>query len=548
MTKQGILDAAKHLSIKENVSIQVLDRLTGQVVQEHTGHNQATNSLLFGIAHHLIGDFVPNERHGLNPGFSMLSNYVPRYISLGTMGLINQEQDSRGLPAGIGDNIIGASDDPTYRRLLEEVEEAEAELAAAEEALKNECPYYPATEACKTCQECSTRINDKKQAREDAKQAYADALDALMTYSEESRFVDYMKHTPGYSADGYNKDSSKNNNRKYFGLGYPYTSYYVTAHYKAETTNHEADKVTYRGILYKCNADTPVPAGQFNPEYWEALPDSEQPFDGKTINMELISNVYPRMDISYRDVVPEGKSELRDTIDIVYSAMISTGALAQFREEGKDYVFITEAGLWSKRTWSDTNENGLLAGYRIVPPNKENWDMTVPENRKILKENILKVGTNQVVQVVWKIQIGSVSDLVNKVVYPHNDNIYYAISTPSTEYANPLNQLLSEKIANKSEPVAFEKSKFKRGVQVPYSIFATQEPLYLEFTMDENKQIIYWWSPTGEVRYSDLYVDDMFDGLNITTADLTGWYEYVRYMELEDGGRLLLEDDGFLLL
>ena len=33
MTKQGILDAAKHLSIQQNVSIQVLDRKTGQVVQ-----------------------------------------------------------------------------------------------------------------------------------------------------------------------------------------------------------------------------------------------------------------------------------------------------------------------------------------------------------------------------------------------------------------------------------------------------------------------------------------------------------------------------------
>ena len=61
---------------------------------------------------------MPNEKHGLNPGFSMLSNYVPRYISLGTMGLINQEQDSYGLPAGIGDSFAGSYDDPKYLRLL----------------------------------------------------------------------------------------------------------------------------------------------------------------------------------------------------------------------------------------------------------------------------------------------------------------------------------------------------------------------------------------------------------------------------------------------
>ena len=102
---QNISEIAKKLDIKQNVSIQVLDRITGDVVQEVSGHNAATNSLLYGVAHHLIGDFMPNERHGLNPGYSMLSNYVPRYISLGTMGLLNQEQDSEGLPAGIGDEI-----------------------------------------------------------------------------------------------------------------------------------------------------------------------------------------------------------------------------------------------------------------------------------------------------------------------------------------------------------------------------------------------------------------------------------------------------------
>ena len=180
MTKSTIDKIAKKLNIKQNVSIQVLDRLTGEVIQEVSSHNDATNSLLYGIAHHLIGDFLPNERHGLNPGYSMLSNYVPRYISLGTMGLINQNQDSNGLPAGIGDSIPSSSD-PEYLALLQAVEEAEAVLGEAEEALKDECPYYPATEACKSCQVCSDRIASKKRARDIAQEVYDEAVDALMS-------------------------------------------------------------------------------------------------------------------------------------------------------------------------------------------------------------------------------------------------------------------------------------------------------------------------------------------------------------------------------
>ena len=517
MTKQGILDAAKHLSIQQNVSIQVLDRKTGQVVQEHTGHNQATNSLLFGIAHHLIGDFMPNEKHGLNPGFSMLSNYVPRYISLGTMGLINQEQDSYGLPAGIGDSFAGSYDDPKYLRLLRAFQQAEADLADAEEALKNECPYYPATDACASCQECSTRIETKRQARDDAKTAYANALDALTEYSEEARFVDYRKHTPGYGADGYNLED--NHDRKYPGLGYAYTSYEVTLSYRAASLHTSADVVTYKGTLYKCIADTPVPAGQFDPSYWEAYPDDAQPFSGKTINMELISNVYPRMDISYRDVVPEGESEIPNTIDIVFSAMISTGALAQFREEGKDYVFITEVGLWSKRTWTNGDENGLLAGYRILPPSKDNWDMTVPENRKILKENILKVGINQVVQVIWKIQIGSIADFIeagdvpdvppkySDVAYIGLQPSYFSSDMAKLIYWHLFTDNLNDPYGQRcpSIPAAFRRSKIKRGNPVPPNISNIDEQLYLDFEMDDNNvtQTVWWWTQSGKMTLTN---------------------------------------------
>lgn len=271
----GILEIAKGLGMRHNVSIRVIDEPTGKVVSEHIGHNAATNTLLTGIGHFLLGE-------GIMQSGELLREWVPQYISLGTMGLGSQEEDENGLPADIG----GTSG------------------------------------------------------------------------SEEWRFDTYIHECPGYGSDGY--DTSLMNNRKYTGLG---------------------------------------------PDF------ANRPSEG-TIDCELISTSFPRAKITYRDIVPEYQSEYPKTIDVVFSAMISTGALAQFREEGKNYVFISEVGLWSRATWQGaTGENGLLAGYRICPPDQDNWDMSKPENRQILKENIIKVGTNQIAQVIWKIQLGGLEQL-----------------------------------------------------------------------------------------------------------------------------------------
>ena len=289
----SILEAGKNLGISHNLSINVLDQRTGKILHSHEGHNCATNSMLLGIAHYLSGDGV------LNQGYEMLKNYVPRYISLGTMGLFNQDEDASGLPEGIGDGE-GA---------------------------------------------------------------------------EEIRFAEYMRHVPGYGADGY--DPNENNGREYLGLG----------------------------------------------PTFENRPDPSH-----TVKCELISESFPRSLISYRDTLPESQSELPETIDVVFSTMISTGALKQFREDGKDYVFISEVGMWSRKTWVDSGDNGLLAAYRIVPPNISDWDMTVEANRQLLKRNILRVGVNQVVQVIWKIQIGSISQLAG-LPEEDGDNIYYPLDT-----------------------------------------------------------------------------------------------------------------------
>ena len=267
---------ARNLGIEYNVTFRVIDKATGRVVSEQIGHNQATNSMLLGIGHYLKGDGV------LNQGNDMLGQFVPRYISLGTMGLLNQNADSSGLPAGIG-------------------------------------------------------VTEQREGESDAD-------------FDLRRYTEYMEQVPGYGADGYN--ASQNNNREYFGLG-------------------------------------PVYSGS-----------------GDAVKCELISASAPRAMITYREVLPEAQSELPETVDIVFSAYVSTGALAQFRN-GKDYVYITEVGMWNDKKWRNSAGNGLIAAYRIIPPNSDNWDMTVPANRKILQENVLRVGKNQIVQVIWKIQLGS---------------------------------------------------------------------------------------------------------------------------------------------
>ena len=325
INSRNSLITAKQIPIEHNVSIRVLDARTGQVLQSHTGHNSATNSLLLGIGYYLNGEGV------LNQGSGMLSNYIPQYISLGTMGLHGQTADENGLPIDIGNAASGSS--------------------------------------------------------------------------EVEQYQDYMNKRPGFGADGY--DANANNGRSYFGLGLPYTDYVSTQFYAL------GDRVTNEGVLYECNSIDTV-TGQFDPTKWTVIQDLSS--DG----FEIFTPAFLRSKISYRNVVPEQYAETANTIDIVFSAMISTGALAQFRGDN-DYILITEAGLWSTPQYIKSGENGLLAGYRIVPPDESNWDMSADANRTILQNNILRVGRNQVVQVIWKMQL---SDSGLKTSFEEEDQIY----------------------------------------------------------------------------------------------------------------------------
>ncbi len=388
------MEASKRFQIKHNVTLRVIDKCTGKLISERKGHNAATNTLIEGVGHYLAGEGV------LRQGYAMLSDYIPKYISLGTMGLYNQDEDSQGLPINLcGKNYTGDS-----------------------------------------------------------------VVD----------FTNYMLERPGYGADGYS--SAYNNNRPYMGLGPAFTSYSTGKSY------YQGDVTYYKGKAYVAVEDMIVDPdnGYFNS--WDInkwrLADTQP-----TCN-ELISPTYPRQDISFRDVVPEYEAELPKTVDVIFSAMIPTGALDEFRDSSKDYIFITEAGLWAEKEYQsdDVGTNGLVAGYRLVPPNSKNWYMNpadVPtilalqylveqgitdptdvqieeaqeilaaQNRKILQEQILRVERDQVVQVVWKIQIGNLEiedvDMSSGDVEDKIEDLYRLVADAETR-TTQVQQLLESKV------------------------------------------------------------------------------------------------------
>ena len=482
MSETNPLDIIKRLDVKQNVTIRVIDEPTGKVVQEHVGHNAATNSLLTGIAHYLMGDGV------LNQGSDTLSMWVPQYISLGTMGLTSQSSETI---------IIGED----------------------EFIVPSDLGYTPV--------------------------APEDATDEEKELNAQLRFSEYLNQTPGFGADGY--DNNSNNNREWFGLGYPYTlkpdalkqNFYTWDGTEATFTLSDTPVTIISATLYPGGvvnqdiSDTSVERRVLSSElysvtdnhiHFDPYPDTTIPITSRlaiiytcesadAANCELIKakidnlgNIVPltlRSKITYRDLVPEIQSEVPNTLDVIYSAFVSVGALTEYRGNN-DYIYITEAGLWSKPNFNDSGDNGLLAGYRIMPSDDEvnilgaektltstgeatynlvddqnkplsiisidsitcngevipddnysfkmdigatvltfdpdhipdvgdtliivyrsgdvsgTWkDMTIKENREKVQQNIIRVGVNQVAQIIWKIQLGGLEQLGGlRYLYP----------------------------------------------------------------------------------------------------------------------------------
>ena len=390
-------EIGKNFAINHNVAFNVYDAITHKLKRHYEGHNSVTNSMLTGIGHYLIGDGT------LNQGWDMLRMWIPRYISLGTMGLRSQHCDEYGLPTDLGSIKYDEGETPNFE------------------------------EDCK----------------------------------------DYMSKIPGFGADGY--DANANHGREWFGLGpqfpdRPNNGWFEQEFFGLQDAGKtefplehkvytEGGDVTAPHVYISTDISAEPAELEFGTDYTfrdetdsghtysvlillsGALENDDilkiryfdnNPLITKSVDCELISPKFQRVPISYRTIIPEVDAEMPNTVDVVFSAMISTGALKQFRDYTtinddqivqNDYIFITEAGLWSSMEYKtrldlETNKyipsgGGLLAAYRIAPPNESNWDMTVESNRKLLQQSILRVGYNEVVQVVWKIQLGSISDFGN---------------------------------------------------------------------------------------------------------------------------------------
>lgn len=539
------LDIIKRLDVKQNVTIRVIDEPTGKVVQEHIGHNAATNSLLTGIAHYLMGDGV------LNQGSDTLSMWVPQYISLGTMGLTSQESETITVdgqqfivPKGIGYTPVAPEE------ATDEEKELNAQLRFTE--YLNQAPGfgadgydnnsnnnrewfglgYPYTlkpdnlrqnffDAGQTKYDLSSALldtvsvtvypggivnqdlHDTSVTRQvlsvndyDAGEDWHDVFTGdgeTLTYtlSRPSEGVFSVQHSAGHSTWLDIPFEYDHENNTVTLLELPPAGYYIDIHYYSTPILLLPNGASYTGriaIIYTVDSDDAA-----NCELIQAKLDSH-------------NNIVPlslRSKITYRDLIPEIQSEVPNTLDVIYSAMVSTGALKEYRGDD-DCVYITEAGLWSKSYYTDSGDNGLLAGYRIMPSDDEvnilgaektltatgqmvyelvddedkpldiisidsitcddelipsdcytfkmtidattltfdqdhipadgsnliivyrsgdvsgTWkDMTIPENRQKVQQSIIRIGVNQVAQIVWKIQLGGLEQLNGlRYLYP----------------------------------------------------------------------------------------------------------------------------------
>ena len=215
------------------------------------------------------------------------------------------------------------------------------------------------------------------------------------------RFTEYLNQCPGFGADGY--DENTNNDRAYFGLGLPFddmptpktqdffsgdgdnrqftlssvpTSIVDVTVYPDGVVNQDmhdttvvrevipADKYSFDGMVVTINSNYPAPAAGSRIAIIYTIDSKE------ASTCELIDSTSLRSKITYRGIIPEVQSEVPGTLDVIYSAFISTGELAKYRGD-RDYIYITEAGLWSKPSYTSGGDNGLLAGYRIMPSDDE---------------------------------------------------------------------------------------------------------------------------------------------------------------------------------
>ena len=167
------ITARRNIGLVHNVTLRVIDERTGKVVASHSGHNNATNSMLTGIGYYLTGQGV------LNQGSALLSQFIPKYISLGTMGLMSQNTVQFN---GYNSPDIGVI---SYRK-----SGSTTQYITYAELSSSDREYLDVTSS-------SSRLTEQ--------------------HVQILRYRDYMDQCPGFGADGY--DVNSNNGRTLMGLG-----------------------------------------------------------------------------------------------------------------------------------------------------------------------------------------------------------------------------------------------------------------------------------------------------------------------------------------
>lgn len=519
-----------------NVTIKVIDEATGRVDQVHKGQNSVTTTLLEGIAHYLQG-------YGFDNVGGLLKNYLPQYISLGTMGLNGVGEDSEGNaiqlaqmweednePVDDINTLHFPQDIPTRRRvpLLSSIDGGELWYNGVETKQIGDNLHYRYPHPVTT----SISVNDSNSSIKIPRR-------------------NYFTHAPGFDADIRTEDvmwQYDNNERKKSGIGIPYAQHvddYIRGYeYVAPTTLsfqenstavelRVADASSFRigDLLYIRRNETDIvgprvivdidraanqnkvfiqsafgggtlPAGSRVFVYIDEKENYRRQVEGINLcgnpdcnchcsccnvgsatglpvpsplplECELVTHQHNRVPIQARRAFyPMSRTDGMNTaetvrsIDVVYTALISLGALKSMRGD-RDYLFIPECGLWGTRWNGEKYPNNpdipeilrnryqapaeLLAGYRVFPKEWSPQDLTddfydVPngEDKSYVGERILvtaaqryrrrmrqlqrsipRVGKGQVVQIEWKVQLLALDlsrDLFRQDYVEHTDN------------------------------------------------------------------------------------------------------------------------------
>jgi hypothetical protein len=450
-----------------NVTIKVIDEATGMVVQKHSGQNSVTTTLLEGIAHYLQG-------YGLDHQGALLKDHIPQFISLGTMGLRGYNAQLFELDDSRVDelNTLHFPADVPTRKQVPRLSSIHGGEFTGNVPDRNYFTHAPGFDADIRAEAVMYNLDNNERRVSGIGHPYAQIVEDFV---EGYEFVEptVLPHGAGSTTLYVEVESSTQfrvgdeiNWRTPNGqVGNPVN--FITA------IDHEAKELWIQNRIGEIlPAGTALFVTTNGRENYRRIDDNNKEnlcgnpgcdctcpccndiSEGGDVpsplplECELVTHQHNRVPIiARRAFYPLSRTDGMNTaeavrsIDVVYTALISLGALKAFRGN-RDYIFITECGLWANRWNGDKYPTSdqipaslrgkfkasadMLAGYRIFPAGWTPQDLTdnlvdihnitnqpvtiTPAQRyqrrmRQLQRSILRVGRGQVVQVEWKVQL-----------------------------------------------------------------------------------------------------------------------------------------------